>query len=65
MCIIMAKYSFKCADIGMTCGFETKASTKEELMPLIANHAKTAHNMNEIPADVLQKVNAAIKKSFF
>ncbi|MEM0346902.1 MAG: DUF1059 domain-containing protein, partial [Thermoplasmatales archaeon] len=41
----MAKYSFKCADIGMNCGFETKASTKEELMPLIAEHAKTAHNM--------------------
>ncbi|MCL6003237.1 MAG: DUF1059 domain-containing protein [Thermoplasmatales archaeon] len=61
----MAKYTFKCADIGQNCGFETKASTKEELMPLIANHAKSAHNMNEIPADVMQKVNAAIKKSFF
>ncbi|MEL9914653.1 MAG: DUF1059 domain-containing protein, partial [Thermoplasmatales archaeon] len=61
----MAKYSFKCADIGMNCGFETKASTKEELMPLIAEHAKTAHNMSEIPPDVMEKVNKAIKKSFF
>lgn len=61
----MAKYSFKCSDIGMNCGFESKASTKEELMPLIANHAKTAHNMTEIPPDVMQKVNTAIKKSIF
>lgn len=61
----MAKYSFKCADIGMNCDFETKASTKEELMPLIVNHAKTAHNMNEIPPDVAKKVENAIKKSFF
>ncbi len=61
----MAKYSFKCSDIGMNCGFETKASTKEELMPLIVNHAKGAHNMNEIPPDVKEKVDKAIKKSFF
>ncbi len=61
----MAKYSFKCSDIGMNCGFETKASTKEELMPLIADHAKKAHSMNEIPPDVKDKVDKAIKKSFF
>ncbi|MCL5874303.1 MAG: DUF1059 domain-containing protein [Candidatus Thermoplasmatota archaeon] len=61
----MAKFSFKCADIGQNCNFETKASTKEELMPLIVNHAKSAHNMNEIPPEVMQKVNSAIKKSFF
>ncbi|MGC8645157.1 MAG: DUF1059 domain-containing protein [Thermoplasmata archaeon] len=61
----MAKYSFKCADIGMNCGFEAKASSKEELMPKIAEHAKTAHGMAEIPPDVMDKVNKAIKKSFF
>lgn len=61
----MAKYSFKCSDIGMNCGFETKASTKEELLPKIVEHAKTAHNMTEIPADVKEKVDKAIKKSFF
>jgi predicted small metal-binding protein len=61
----MAKYSFRCADIGMDCGFETKASTKEELMPLIVNHAKTAHNITEISPELSEKVNKAIKKSFF
>jgi predicted small metal-binding protein len=56
----MAK-KFKCADIGMDCGFETTANTTEQLMPNIANHAKTAHGMAEIPKDILAKVQAAIK----
>lgn len=61
----MAKYSFKCADIGLECGFETKASTKEELMPLIVNHAKTAHNMTEVPSEVMEKIGKAIKQTIF
>ncbi len=61
----MAKYKFKCADIGMNCGFSTDAGTKEELMPKIVEHAKTAHNINEITPELSEKVNKAIKKSFF
>jgi predicted small metal-binding protein len=57
----MAK-KFKCADIGMKCGFETTADTTEQLMPKIANHAKTAHGMTSIPSDILAKVQAAIKE---
>jgi len=52
---------FKCADIGMKCGFETTADTTEQLMPKIAEHAKTVHGMTEIPKDTLAKVQAAIK----
>ena len=61
----MAKYTFKCADIGMDCGFSTEAASKEKLMPLIAEHAKSKHGMAEISPDVMQKVNGAIKKKFF
>ena len=43
----MAPYSFKCKDIGMECGFETKAKTKEDLTPKIVEHAKSAHNITE------------------
>ncbi len=56
----MAK-KFKCADIGMKCGFEATANTTDELMPKIADHAKAAHGMTEIPKDILAKVQAAIK----
>jgi predicted small metal-binding protein len=61
----MAPYNFKCKDIGMECGFETKAKTKEDLMPKIVEHAKSAHNITEITPDLKTKVDGAIKKTFF
>jgi len=58
----MAK-SFKCADVGMNCGFQTTANTTEQLMPKIADHAKTAHGITQIPKELLAKVQAAIKEA--
>jgi predicted small metal-binding protein len=52
---------FKCADIGMKCGFEETANTVEQLMLKIAAHAKAAHGMTEIPKEILTKVQAAIR----
>jgi predicted small metal-binding protein len=54
--------SFKCKDIGMSCGFEASAKTEDELMKKIAEHASKAHNMKTIPPDVMDKVKKAIKK---
>jgi predicted small metal-binding protein len=56
----MAK-SFKCADIGMNCGYQETADTTEQLMPKIAAHAMTAHGMAQVPKDVMAKIQAAIK----
>lgn len=56
----MAK-KFKCADIGMSCGYEETANTTEQLMPKIAAHAKNAHGMTEVPKEILAKISAAIK----
>ena len=56
-------FKFKCADIGMACGFETTANTKDQLMTQIATHAKQVHNMTTIPTDVMTKVQAAIKQA--
>jgi predicted small metal-binding protein len=56
-------FSFKCADIGMQCGFETRADNREQLMKDIATHAKGAHNITTIAPDLLTKINAAIKKA--
>jgi len=53
--------SFKCSDIGMPCKFEATAKTEPELMKKIAEHAKTAHQIDPIPADLLAKVKKAIK----
>ena len=51
---------FVCSDIGMDCGFEIKAATKEELLQHIGNHAKIAHNLDPIPSDTLEAVKNAI-----
>ncbi|MFI5449975.1 MAG: DUF1059 domain-containing protein [Candidatus Bathyarchaeia archaeon] len=56
----MAK-KFKCADIGMKCGYEETAATTDQLMPKLAAHAKAAHGMTEIPMDTMAKIAGAIK----
>jgi predicted small metal-binding protein len=56
----MAK-KFKCADIGMNCGYVETANTTEQLMPKIAAHAKNAHGMTEVPKEIMAKISAAIK----
>ncbi len=61
----MASYHFKCKDIGMNCQYEASAKKAEDLIPQIAEHAKTAHNITEINDDLKQKVNAAIKRRLF
>jgi len=51
--------SFKC--IAKNCPFETSAPTEAELMKKIVEHAKTVHNMDPMPPDIMAKVKAAIK----
>jgi len=56
----MAKV-LRCRDVGMDCDFEARAETEEEILKKAAEHAKTVHNMKEIPEEVLVKVRAAIR----
>ena len=56
----MAK-SIKCLDVGVDCDFEARAETEEELMKKVAEHARTKHNITEIPSELVQKVKAAIR----
>lgn len=58
-------YKFKCADIGMDCGFSAKGASTEELMPKIAEHAKGAHKMETIDDETMKKVQGAIRKTMF
>ncbi len=57
----MAK-SVSCSDVGMDCDFVAKGKTEEEIISQCADHARVEHNMNEIPADVRDKVRAAIRE---
>jgi predicted small metal-binding protein len=56
-------YSFKCKDLGMKCGFEVKDADHDELMEIIALHAKKSHDMvTPFPPDMMEKIDKAIKK---
>ncbi len=56
------KHSVACKDVGMkNCDFKAEASTEEELLRKVAQHAKDAHGMATIDAATLAKVKSAIK----
>ena len=54
--------SFTCRDLGMDCSFETTGSTECEIMKKFIDHARSAHNMPVLSADIMLKVQKAIKK---
>jgi len=59
----MPKYTFKCEDVGMDCGFEVKgASSEEEILEILKIHAKNVHHMKEISDDMKNKIKQSIKK---
>jgi len=55
----MAKV-LKCNDINPGCSFEARGNTDEDVLKKVSEHAKTVHQMEEIPPDVLDKARSAI-----
>jgi predicted small metal-binding protein len=54
--------SFKCADLGMSCGFEVKgAKDANEVMAIAAAHAKSSHGISSPPPDLVGKIQKAIR----
>lgn len=51
----------KCRDVGVDCDFEARGATEEDILRQAAEHAKAAHNMEQIPPELLAKAKAAIK----
>ncbi len=56
----MAK-TVNCRDVGVDCDFVAKGETEQEVLKQCAEHARTAHGMDEIPPEVAEKVRAAIR----
>ena len=50
----------KCGDVVPGCNFEMRGNSEDEVLKKANEHAKTAHNMQNMPPDVLSKVRAAI-----
>jgi predicted small metal-binding protein len=55
-------YTFKCKDIGFDESFEIKDDNQDELMKLVAMHAQSTHNLEEVPPEIKKKIENAIKK---
>lgn len=51
-----------CRDVGADCDFEARADTEEELFKILQDHAKSGHGMDEIPAELVEKVRGVIRE---
>ena len=56
----MAK-TVSCRDVEMDCDFVARGETEQDVLQQCAEHARTDHNMNEIPPEVVEKVRASIR----
>jgi len=50
-----------CRDVGVDCDFIACGKTEDEVMRQAADHARTSHNMSEIPKGVQDKARSAIR----
>lgn len=55
----MAK-EMNCGDLMPGCDFVARGETDEEVMQQVAEHARTAHDMEELSPEVAEQVKAAI-----
>lgn len=58
-------YEFRCADIGIQCGFKAMAHTEDELMQQISEHALDVHDMRSVDDDTMKAIKGAIKVERF
>jgi len=56
----MAK-TVNCRDVGVNCDFIARGENEQEVLQQCAEHARTAHGMNEIPPELVIKVRTAIR----
>lgn len=50
-----------CREVGVDCDFEARGETEQEVLQKCADHAKSAHGMDEIPPDLAAKVRSSIR----
>jgi predicted small metal-binding protein len=51
----------KCSDLNPGCDFEMRGNTEDDILKQATAHAKTAHNMQNVPAELLSKARGAIR----
>lgn len=51
---------FSCGDVVPGCKATFEEETEDKLLARVADHAKQDHGMDEVPAEVLEKVKAKV-----
>ncbi len=52
-----------CRDVGVDCDFVAQGTTEDEIMAQVAEHARTAHGFEEVPAELAEKARSAIREN--
>jgi predicted small metal-binding protein len=56
----MTQVAFECRSVGFSCEWALRGDSAREIVDRVREHAKCAHNMPELPADLVSKVEGAI-----
>ena len=51
-----------CRDVGFDCDGVVRAETEEEALQKVAEHAKTAHGLEEVSPEVAKKVKSVMRE---
>jgi predicted small metal-binding protein len=51
----------RCRDVGFDCDGVVRAETEEAALQMVAEHAKSAHGMESVPPEVVEKVRSVIR----
>jgi predicted small metal-binding protein len=56
----MPQVGFECRSVGFSCEWAMRSDSPREIVDRVREHAKCAHNLPELPADLVAKVEGAI-----
>ncbi len=56
----MAK-EVRCRDVGFDCDGVVKAETEEATLAMVAQHAKSAHGLEQVSPEVVAKVKSVMR----
>jgi len=59
--VLIMEKRIGCRDVGADCDFVACAKTEEELFRKLGEHARTDHNMTEIPKELQDKARSFIR----
>jgi predicted small metal-binding protein len=56
----MAK-QLRCRDVGLNCDFEARGDTVQEVLQQASEHARSVHQITDMPPELAAKVQAAVR----